>query len=62
MSSAVGQARPFFDLNEIMAYNRALDSVEIHVFDSGHQLLETHSRECAALVSRFMVDVEAGRV
>ena len=57
-----GRHDPFFDLNEIMAYNRALDSLEIHVFESGHQLLETHPRECAALVTRFMLDVEAGRV
>jgi surfactin synthase thioesterase subunit len=53
---------PFFHLDEIMAFNRALDSVEIHVFEGGHQLLETHHRECADLVARFMLDVEAGRV
>ncbi|WP_246252822.1 alpha/beta fold hydrolase [Allomesorhizobium camelthorni] len=57
-----GRHDPFFDINEIMAYNRILDSLEIHVFESGHQLLETHHRECAALASRFMLDVEAGRV
>ncbi|TIM44443.1 MAG: alpha/beta fold hydrolase, partial [Mesorhizobium sp.] len=46
-----GRHDPFFDINEIMAYNRTLDALEIHVFESGHQLLETHHRECAALVS-----------
>jgi hypothetical protein len=44
-----------------MAYSRVLDSLEIHVFESAHQLLETHSGECAALVTRFMLDVDAGR-
>jgi pimeloyl-ACP methyl ester carboxylesterase len=57
-----GRHDPFFDLSEIMAYNRALDALEIHVFESGHQLLETHPRECADLVTRFVLDVEAGRV
>ena len=57
-----GRHDPFFDMEEIMAYDRILDSLEIHVFESGHMLLETHHRECAALVARFMLEVEAGRV
>lgn len=55
-----GRHDPFFDIDEIMAYHRTLDSVEMHVFDSGHQLLETHHEECAALVSRFIFDVQTG--
>ena len=55
-----GRHDPYFDINEIMAYNRILDWLEIHVFESAHQLLETHHGECAALMSRFMLDVEAG--
>ncbi|MBT1159313.1 hypothetical protein J1C56_27440 [Aminobacter anthyllidis] len=47
---------------DTVAYNRILDALEIHVFESGHQLLETHHRECAALVSSFMLDVEAARL
>jgi hypothetical protein len=43
-----------------MAYHRVLDGLEMHVFESGHQLLETHHREGAALMSRFMLDVGAG--
>jgi len=43
-----------------MAYHRALDDLEIHVFDSAHQLLETHHEESAAMVARFILDVEAG--
>lgn len=50
-----GRHDPFFELNEIMAYNRALDDLETHVFDSGHQLLETHPRECTELVARYVL-------
>jgi pimeloyl-ACP methyl ester carboxylesterase len=57
-----GRHDPFFDLDEIMAYNRVLDALEVHVFESAHQLLETHHRESADLVTRFILDVEAGRV
>jgi pimeloyl-ACP methyl ester carboxylesterase len=57
-----GRRDPFFAIEEIMAYHRVLDAVEIHVFDSGHQLLETHHRECAALVRRFMLEEGAGEV
>lgn len=55
-----GRHDSFFDLDEIMAYSRDLDALEIHVFESGHFLLETHHRECAALVTSFIRDVEAG--
>lgn len=54
-----GRHDTFFELDEIMAYSRVLDRLEIHVFDSGHFLLETHHHECAALVDRFISDVEA---
>jgi pimeloyl-ACP methyl ester carboxylesterase len=57
-----GRHDPFFELKEIMAYNEVLDSLEIHVFESAHQLLETHPRECADLVARFMLDVATGRL
>lgn len=55
-----GRHDPYFELGEIMAFNRTLEALEFHVFDGGHQLLETHARECAALVNRFMFDVQAG--
>ncbi len=55
-----GRHDRFFELDEIMAYSRNLDALEIHVFESGHALLETHHRECADLVTRFLVDSETG--
>lgn len=49
-----GRHDVYFELPEIMAYARELDRVEIHVFDGNHLLLETHHRECAAEMARFI--------
>lgn len=49
-----GRHDVYFELPEIMAYARELDRLEIHVFDGGHLLLETHHRECAAEMVRFI--------
>jgi len=46
----------------IMGYNRIIEALEIHAFERGHQLPETHHRECAALVTCFMSEAEAMRV
>ncbi|WP_194421892.1 alpha/beta fold hydrolase [Microbacterium abyssi] len=54
-----GRHDAYFDLDEIMAYSRVLDSLEIHVFDSGHFLLETHHTECSRLITDFVSNVEA---
>ncbi|NWN88741.1 MAG: alpha/beta hydrolase [Micrococcaceae bacterium] len=54
-----GRHDAYFGLDEIMAYNRVLESLEIHVFDSGHFLLETHHMECAALIAAFVSNVDA---
>ncbi|REF00391.1 alpha/beta fold hydrolase [Thermomonospora umbrina] len=56
-----GRHDPFFDLHEIMAYTRALDRLEMHIYDAGHLLLETHAPECAALMASFITDVTAER-
>jgi pimeloyl-ACP methyl ester carboxylesterase len=55
-----GRHDTFFDLDEIMAYSRDLHVLEIHVFESGHFLLETHHQECAALIKTFVRNVETG--
>jgi len=47
----------FFQLDEIMAYARELERLEMHVFDGAHLLLETHYRECADLIRNFIVNV-----
>ncbi|MGK6316480.1 alpha/beta fold hydrolase [Neorhizobium sp. DT-125] len=56
-----GRHDPFFQLGEVMAYNRALGTVETHVFDAGHFLLETHAQECAALIGDFIGNMETRR-
>jgi pimeloyl-ACP methyl ester carboxylesterase len=48
----------FFALDETLSWMKALPRMEGHVFDAGHKLLETHSAECAALVSAFVRRVE----
>lgn len=47
----------YFELDEIMAYARELDRLEMHVFDGAHFLLETHYRECAEVIRRFVASV-----
>ena len=51
----------FFDLDETLSWMKALPRMEAHVFDAGHKLLETHSAECAALMSAFVRRVEGVR-
>jgi pimeloyl-ACP methyl ester carboxylesterase len=51
----------FFDLEETLSWMKALPRMEAHVFDAGHMLLETHSPECAGLMSAFIARVEANR-
>ncbi|MBL1078257.1 alpha/beta hydrolase [Nocardia sp. 2] len=52
-----GRHDPFFDLAEIMGYARTVDQLEIHVFDGGHLLLETHAPECAAAMREFVANL-----
>ncbi|MFE3450828.1 alpha/beta fold hydrolase [Nonomuraea sp. NPDC059194] len=56
-----GRHDPFFDLSEIMGYARTLDRLEMHVYDGGHLMLETHAPECAAAIASFITDVTAER-
>lgn len=55
-----GRHDTYFDLAEIMGYARVLDRLEMHVYDAGHMLLETHWPECAAVMGEFVGDVAAG--
>ena len=56
-----GRHDPYFDLNEVMAYNRVLENVETHIFESAHFLLDTHGPECVALIRDFVQNAEASR-
>lgn len=48
----------FFDLDETLAWMKTLPRMEAHILDGPHLLLETHSAECAALMSVFVNRVE----
>jgi pimeloyl-ACP methyl ester carboxylesterase len=44
----------FFQVDEVLAYARELDDVQVHVLDGAHFLLETHAEECATLIRDFI--------
>jgi pimeloyl-ACP methyl ester carboxylesterase len=52
-----GRHDPFFDIAEVMAYHQDLAEVDLHLYDAGHFLLETHAEEVAALLVTFVRDV-----
>jgi surfactin synthase thioesterase subunit len=45
---------PFFDLDEILSWMRALPRMEAHVLDAGHKLLETHAAPAVSLMFDFI--------
>lgn len=51
-----GRHDPYFEIEEVLAYARDLDRLEMHVYDGPHLLLETHHQECAALMREFVLD------
>ena len=54
MLIAWGKYDPFFTLDGARAYLRDLPDAELHMLDTGHFALETHSSEIAALILDFM--------
>lgn len=57
-----GRHDPYFEIGEVLAYARELDRLDMHIYDGAHLLLETHYRECAALMRAFIRDVQAEAV
>lgn len=55
-----GRHDKFFMVDEVLAYARELDYVEIHVLDGAHFLLETHAQECSMLMREFILRVIEG--
>jgi pimeloyl-ACP methyl ester carboxylesterase len=45
---------PFFDLDEVVSWMRALPRMEAHVLDAGHKLLETHSAAAVPIMLDFL--------
>jgi len=52
-----GRHDPYYDVDEVLAYHRALERVDAHIYDGGHFLLETHAAECAELMRTFVLDI-----
>lgn len=52
-----GRHDTFFDVAEVLAYHEVMDHLEIHVYDAGHFLLETHADEVADVMTCFIGDV-----
>ncbi|QDT52007.1 Haloalkane dehalogenase [Caulifigura coniformis] len=48
----------FFEIDEVLSWMKALPRMEAHILDAGHKLLETHSAECAVLMSALIRRVE----
>lgn len=51
-----GRHDPTFDIAEVLAYHRASTSLEAHIYDAGHFLLETHAAEVTDLLLTFTRD------
>jgi pimeloyl-ACP methyl ester carboxylesterase len=51
-----GRHDPYFDVDEVLAYHRALERMDAHIYDGGHLLLETHAAECTELMQTFVLD------
>lgn len=49
-----GRHEPYFELEEILSWMRALPRMEVHVLDAGHLLLETHSAAAVPLMLEFI--------
>ncbi len=52
-----GRHDPFFEIDEVMAYHRRMRTLDVHLFDGGHFLLETHAAEVSDLLITFVGDV-----
>lgn len=57
-----GSRDVFFDVAEVLAYQRDLPDVESHILNAGHHVLETHSRECVGLMKPFIQRIYADAI
>jgi pimeloyl-ACP methyl ester carboxylesterase len=55
-----GRHDPYFEIEEVLAYARELDRLDMHIYDGAHLLLETHHQECVALMREFILNVHTG--
>lgn len=55
-----GRHDVFFAIDETLDWIKAVPRMEAHILDGPHFLLETHPDECAELMCRFLLRVDAG--
>jgi len=55
-----GRHDPYFEIEEVLAYARELDKLDMHIYDGAHLLLETHHQECVLLMREFILNVQPG--
>ncbi|WP_125775987.1 alpha/beta fold hydrolase [Antribacter gilvus] len=51
-----GRHDPYFDIAEVLAYHEDMTTLEAHLYDAGHFLLETHAADVAAVLGTFVGD------
>jgi pimeloyl-ACP methyl ester carboxylesterase len=51
-----GRHDPYFQIDEVLAYGRELERLDMHIYDGTHLLLETHHQECAGLMREFILN------
>ena len=54
-----GRHDPYFEIDEVLAYARELDRLDMHIYDGAHLLLETHHQECVALMREFILNAQS---
>ncbi|TPI32993.1 alpha/beta hydrolase [Mesorhizobium sp. B3-2-1] len=54
-----GRHDPYFEIDEVLAYARELDRLDMHIYDAAHLLLETHHQECVALMRAFILNAQS---
>ena len=52
-----GRHDPYFSIEEVLAWHRGLDRIDLHLLDGSHYLLETHHHRCAELMCGFVAAV-----
>jgi pimeloyl-ACP methyl ester carboxylesterase len=47
----------FFSVNEVPCYQRDLPEAQVHIFDGGHDILDTHFDEVSNLIGNFLFKI-----
>ncbi len=56
-----GRHDPYYQIDEVFAYARDLDRIDMHIYDGAHLLLKTHHQECSTLMRNFIINVQSDK-